>query len=232
MPKHFAVSKDGKRLYVSNWESNDMHVVNTVTGKIIKHLKLGLNPRGTVLLNDESKLYVTNFKSRNVSVIDVKPLKIIKTIGQGCAAARHAAVTDDDSMVLVTCYGTRHVLVIDPKTDKVVRKIKVGNGPKTIDISKDQRFAYTADYRGSSMTFIDLKTWKTKTVPLPTWKTSGIAVSHDDKWIYLTGWDSRNLVVMERLMPGEDPKKLKRGPRQPKKTCHRKKITYCRDRYP
>jgi len=232
MPKHFAVTKDGRRLYVSNWESNDMHVVDTKTGKTLHHLKLGKNPRGTVLLNDEKKLYVTNFGSRNVMVIDVKTMKVIKTIAQGCKAARHAAVTDDDSMVLVTCYGTRHLLVIDPKTDKVVRKVVVGNGPKTLAISKDQRFVYTADYRGSSMTFVDLKTWKTRVIPLPTWKTSGIAVSPDDKWIYLTGWDSRNLIVMERLMPGEDPKKLKRGPRQPRKKCHRKKLTYCRDRYP
>jgi|GEM_PF-819790 len=232
MPKGVAVSNDGSRLYVSNWESGDMHVVAEKTGKIIKHIKLGRHPRGIVLLHDESKVYVTNFGSNNVSVVDVKKLAVVKTIAQGCGAARHAAVTKNDRLLLVTCYHSHHVVVIDTKTDKVVRKVKVGNGPKTIAISQDQRFAYTANYRGSSMSIINMKTWKSITVPLPVWKTSGLAVSPDDKWIYLTGFDSRNLIVMQRLAPGQDPEKMKRGPSQPKKKCRREKLSYCTSRYP
>lgn len=204
MPKHFAPHPDGKTLWVSNWATGTTSVVNLESGETETRIKVGKQPRGTVILNSGTKAYVTNFGGQSISVIDTAKREVIKTIDAKCRAPRHADVARDDR-VFVSCYGGREVLVIDSEKDEIVRRVNVGNGPKTIMLSRDQRFAYTADYRGASMSIIDLETWDVQIVPLPTFKTSGLAVSGDDRRIYLTGWTARNLMVIDRLMPGDTP---------------------------
>ena len=66
-------------------------------------------------------------------------------------------------------------------------------------------------------------------VPLPVHKTSGVTVTHDDSRVYLTGWDSRNLIVIERLMPGIAPGKP--SPVQASGKCERVPEELCR-KYP
>jgi YVTN family beta-propeller protein len=219
VPKGLALSPDAATMWVSNWESNTVSVVDVATGEVSKRVKVGTNPRGTVVTHDGAKVYITNFGSRSVSVIDAATAAVTKTIRDVCSAPRHAAALADDSLVLVSCYGGHEVVAIDVATDKVVHRVEVGEGPKTIEISRDQQFAYTADYRGNTMSIIDLATWRARVIPVPTIKTSGLAVAPDDRRIYLTGWDSMNLLVIERLMPGDEIGVL--GPKLPRVWCHR-----------
>lgn len=225
MPKHFAVHPDRKTLWIANWASDNLSVVDLASGNSLGEIALGEQPRGTVVLNSGAKAYVTNFGDKSVSVIDTATREVVKTIPAGCRAPRHAAVSADDR-VFVSCYGGKEVLVIDTVKDEIVKRLDVGNGPKTIELSKDQKFAYTADYRGATMSIIDLATWDTLVVPLPTFKTSGLTVTSDDRRIYLTGWTARNLMVIERLMPGDEPP-TDRGPMKAGKVCRQTPKSDC-----
>jgi YVTN family beta-propeller protein len=174
-------------------------------------------------------VYVTEFGSNEISVIDTGTLEIIATIDPHCRAPRHAVATRDDKFILATCYGGNEMLVIDRTTDQIVRRVVVGRGPKTVDVSRDGKVAFTADYRDNTLSFIDLATWQTKQIPLPVHKTSGVTVTHDDSRVYVTGWDSRNLIVIERLMPGIAPGKP--SPKQASGNCERVPESECR-KYP
>ncbi|MCA9676935.1 MAG: YncE family protein, partial [Myxococcales bacterium] len=219
VPKHMAISADGRTLYASNWDSGSTTIIDIATGDA-QDIAVGREPRGTAASADGTRLYVVNFDSDTISVIDLATRRVVKTLGKvGCDAPRHAVVTRDDRWVLVTCYHGRNVVVIDRQTDEVVRSITVGQGPKTIDVSWDGAFAYTADYTAHSMSIIDLATWTAKRVPLPIWRASGLAVSHDDRRIYVTGWDSRSLVVVQRWLPGDPIGAV--SPRQPTGACLR-----------
>jgi len=229
MPKHFDITPDHKTLWISNWASGTTSIVDLASGKAVEHVEVGKQPRGTAVLNSGKKVYVTNFGSHSVSVIDAATHKVIKNIETNCRAPRHADVTADDT-VLVTCYGGHELLVIDSDKDEIVRRLDVGDGPKTVEISKDQRFAYTADYRGGTMSMVDLKTWEVLIVPLPTVKTSGLAVTDDDRRIYATGWSARNLMVIERLMPGDQPV-AEHGPMRAGKHCWQMPKSDC-SKYP
>ena len=226
VPKHFALTPDESQLYVANWLGSDASVVDMSTGQEIKRIKkMGKWPRGTIVTNDGKKAYITSFGDHLINVIDTETMKIIKRIKR-CPKARHGDITKDDKWLLVGCYGSWTVAVIDTEIDKIVRYVKVGNGPKTLEISADERFAYTADYRGSTMSIIDMQTWKAMVVPVPTVKTSGLAVSHDDRKVYITGFDSLNLLAFERLAPGQEPLEL--GPEHPPKKCYRKDPALCK----
>ena len=225
VPKHFALSPDEKTLYISNWESASTSVIDVGSGDTLATIHVGDHPRGTAVTHDGRKLYVANFYSRDVSVIDTRTLKVIGNVKSPCFGPRHIAITKDDQSVLVSCNGSHFVFVIDPAKDKVVRKVAVGKGPKTVVISQDQRFAYTADYHGNTLSIIDLATWKSLVVPVPTVKTCGLAVTSDDRRIYATGWDSRNLLVFERLLPGDTAGPL--GPKAPSGECRQNDPKIC-----
>ena len=218
LPKHFALTPDEKYLLVSNWMDGKTSVVDTETGETIKRIPVGEHPRGTAVNHAGTKAYVANFRDWSVSLIDTKTWEVTKTI-RSCNRPRHIAISKDDSKVFVSCYTSSLVQVIDGETDKQLRRIRVGRGPKTIELSKDERFAYTADYKNNSLSIIDTNTWKVKVVPAPLWKASGLAVSPDDRRIYLTGFDSVNLVVFERFFPGDAISEP--GPDGPSGECRR-----------
>jgi YVTN family beta-propeller protein len=224
VPKHFALSPDEKTLYVSNWESGTVSLVNLATGKERSTITVEKNPRGTAVTHDGKKLYIANFGANTVSVIDLATEKVIKTLPTG-KAPRHIAISKDDSRVFVSCYSDTKVHVISVANDEIEKTIEVGMGPKTIELSKDEKFFYTADYKGSSMSIVSTDTWEVKVIPLPTVKSSGLAVSPDDRRIYITGWDSTNLLVIERVMPGDTL--TAPGPKSPGAICRRKTKKEC-----
>lgn len=229
LPKGMALSPDEKTLYVSNWAYDSVSVVDLESKKAIEHIKVGDRPRGVGITNDGKKLYVGNFLGHSISIIDTEAMKVIKTIAP-CKGTRDITPTDDGKYMMVSCYWQPyHLLAIDVETDEVVHRTPMGRGPKTLDLSKDQRFAFTANYNNSTMTITDLSTWQTLTIPVPTVKTCGLSVSHDDRRIYLTGFDSMNLLVIERLMPGEKPGPL--GPTAPPPICYRSNKADC-TKYP
>lgn len=218
VPKHFAISPDEQTLYVSNWGSGTVSFLDLKTGKIRATVKVGVNPRGTQVTRDGKTLYVANFTSDYLSVIDTETAKEIKQIKTD-KIPRHLAVTNDGAFVFVSCYGAEKVQQIDTSKGEVVRTFNVGRGPKTIELSKDEKFFYTADYKGNSMSIGNIETGEVLVLPIPTVKSSGLAVSPDDRRIYVTGWDSINLLVFERLLPGDTPTKL--GPKAPGAICYR-----------
>ena len=231
VPKHFAVTPDLKSLWVANWEKGTVSVVSVKSGKSSAPIAVGKEPRGTTITRDGKKAYVTNFGSDDISVIDIAKHALLTTIETPeCNAPRHADVAADNR-IFVSCYGGKEVIVIDSKTDKVIKKVTVGLGPKTIAVSHDQRFAYTADYKGHGMSIIDLSSWEVLVVPLPTYKSSGLAVAPDDSRVYLTGWSARNLMVIDRLQPGADPA-AKKGPQGWGKVCRQPKLTDCTEKFP
>ncbi len=225
VPKHLAVSPDGKWLYASNWDSGTTTIVDLDTGKT-DEIAVGREPRGTAVSADGTQLYVVNFDSDTISVIDLATRTVTRTLGDlGCDAPRHVVVTRDDRWLLVSCYHDKHVLVLDRVTGEVARRVPVGDGPKTVDVSFDGRFAYTADYQSHSMSIIDLTTWASQVVPLPLWRASGLAVASDDRHVYVTGWDSRSLVIVQRWLPGDDLGPP--SPKQPTGACLRTKKRGC-----
>ena len=229
LPKGMALSPDEKTLYVSNWADDTTSVVDLTTGEAVKHIRVGDRPRGTAITNDGTKLYVGNFLGHSISIIDVAQQKVVKTIAP-CKGPRDAVPTADGKYMMFSCYWQPyHLLAIDTQTDEVVHRTPMGRGPKTLGLSNDQRFAFTANYNNSTMTITDLTSWETLTIPVPTVKTCGLAVSPDDRRVYLTGFDSDNLLVMERLMPGEKPGPL--GPKAPGPICYRSNRADC-TKYP
>ena len=69
-PTGIAVTPDGTKVYVTNWGSTNVSVINTATNTVTATVDVGTTPIGVAVSPDGTKVYVTNPSSNNVSVIN------------------------------------------------------------------------------------------------------------------------------------------------------------------
>ena len=83
-PENFAVSKDGKWIYVSNEDDDGVSFIDLTSGKLVPPtIKTGEEPEGVTLTADGKLIYSTAEADGTVSVIDVEGRKLIKTFKVG-----------------------------------------------------------------------------------------------------------------------------------------------------
>ena len=87
-PNAEVLDRSGSRLFVANGDSDEISVVDTSSGRVVRTVSLapydgarvGSNPVGLSLSPDERKLYVSNSGNNAVAVVDVASGKVSGTI--------------------------------------------------------------------------------------------------------------------------------------------------------
>ena len=82
-PGELAMSADGTRLYVVCEKSDELLVLDTATGSVMKRVPVGHQPRGISLSEDGKRIYVANSWIDTVSVIDADKLEVVGSIATG-----------------------------------------------------------------------------------------------------------------------------------------------------
>lgn len=187
-PKILAVTHDGKRLFTANWASNDVTEVDVASGAVTRTLKTGKAPRGMVVTKGGT-LYVANFHSKSIDVFRGADMSDTHRIAT-CNNPRHLALSPDEKTLYITCLNASELHGMDLATETVTHRAPVGKAPKSVALSRDGRYAYTADYGTSrSISIVDTKTWASRTLPVPGMdRGSGVAVAPDGKRALVTGW--------------------------------------------
>jgi YVTN family beta-propeller protein len=171
-PQFLAVNTAGSRLYVTNFGSNTVSVIDTATYKLIDtnpatttvdSIQVGSNPRGIAYVQTATggRVYVVNRSSGTVSVINADTNKLIDT---------NTATTTVDA-------------------------IKVGSTPQQIAISPDKKFAYVTNYGSTSVSVINLATNKVDATIAVASTPMGVAVSPDSSTVYVANGNDRISVI-------------------------------------
>ena len=136
------VGIDPPTVYVANYDSNSVSVINTTThSKIGEDIPVGDNPRAMALavnLNVDTysdTLYVSNFGSNSVSVINTTThSKIGEDIPVGDEPVDITFDSYSGGAAYVANLGSNSVSVINTTThSKIGEDIPVGDGPAVID---------------------------------------------------------------------------------------------------
>src|SRR6185437_2445884 len=129
-PESFAISSDGKRIYVSNEDGGTLTIIDVGERKIEKAVKIGEEPEGVQIRPDQKVLYVTNEASGTVSVLDLASNKIVATMPTG-KRPRGIAFTPDSKKAYITNEVGGTVTVIDAEKNRVRKQIRIpGDGAK------------------------------------------------------------------------------------------------------
>jgi YVTN family beta-propeller protein len=78
-PYATVLSKDGRRLFVSNWASESVSVIDTEANKVIRTLHVGMNPNDMKLAED-GRLFVVCSNDNTIHVIDTNTLEVVERL--------------------------------------------------------------------------------------------------------------------------------------------------------
>jgi PQQ-dependent catabolism-associated beta-propeller protein len=199
-PEQFAVSTDGRRLFISNEDAGTASIVDTGSGKVVATVVVGIEPEGVTISPDGRWVYVTAETSNTVSVIDTQTNNVIATFMVG-ARPRDAAFSPDGARAYVTAELGRSISVIDTRTHSVIRTIDLPRGdgvkPMGVVVSHDGAKIYVANGRANSISVIDAATdTLVSTIPVGQ-RVWGLAITRDGKKLYAANGLSNDVSVID-----------------------------------
>src|ERR1700761_8564572 len=119
-PENFDLSKDGKKLYVSNEDESAVSIIDIDSGKVESTQKMGAQPEGVKTSPDGAFVYVTSEETGTISVVDPEKKKITATFKVG-HRPRNVAFTPDGKTAYINAENDGTVTVIDVAKKKVVK---------------------------------------------------------------------------------------------------------------
>jgi YVTN family beta-propeller protein len=120
----------GDKVYVANFRSNNVSVINATTNTVVDTIDVGMGPRG--ILGYGTDVYVENFDDGTISVIDTNTNTVTDTIDVGNSPAGMAVV---DGQIFYTRFQDGLVSVIDPTTKEVQVSVAVPPPPTSDNAS-------------------------------------------------------------------------------------------------
>ncbi|MCD6570770.1 MAG: bifunctional YncE family protein/alkaline phosphatase family protein [Deltaproteobacteria bacterium] len=161
-PLDVVVSKDGSKLYVSNWGGNVVTVIKpdllAEKAIVVDRITVGGHPSDMVLSPDGKKLYVANANTDNISVISTITDNVIGTISLAPypnaplgSQPNALAISPDGNTLYVANANNNDVAVLDVSSarGKAVGLIPVGWYPTALALSRDGKTLYVANGQGS-----------------------------------------------------------------------------------
>ncbi len=200
-PQNVVRAPDGLQLYAVNNTGEAVSVVNLLTRKVAKTLKVGNDPRWIAVSPKGDRIYVSNVSAPrgSVSVIDVAKQDIVAEI-TGVNCPEGLALSPDGGKLYIASQcgdGRDPMFVVDTNTNQKIAEVPglaVGNA---VIVSKDGKKAYVtrANFHwhdpvsgkfGAPLSIVDTATNRIiKTFVLQI-SASGLALTPDGKYVLVT----------------------------------------------
>ena len=176
-PRGIGITQDGSILVTANKEDGNISLIDTRTGKLIKHISVGKNPE-FVRVSGETA-YVT-----------YEPSSSLNAGKKGAAAAKDGE--DDDKT-------PGHIAIVDLKLGKVLQDLVGKPETEGVEISKDGRKIFVTNESDNSITILDSKSGKQiKNISIAKYgeRPRGIKISPDGSLTVTTLELSNKLLVL------------------------------------
>ena len=156
-PYDLALSTDGSRLYVSNWASQSVSVIDTESMKVVNVIAVGPNPNA-MIMGPDGRLYVSCANDNTVNVIDTKERRVVEQISTALTP-RSPEGSTPNAMVLdvarhrlfVANADNNDVAVINIKErgeSKVLGFLPTGWYPSSLALANGGRKLYVGNSKG------------------------------------------------------------------------------------
>ena len=140
-PREMVLSLDGRWLYVMCEASDEVRVVDTHHGNVVKAVAVGHEPRGIVLSSDGTHLYVANSWDDTVSEIDTAKLKVTRTLPTGFEP-NGVAVDREGKTLYVANRLSNDISVVNLADGQEIKRLAAGRGASYLTPSPDGKLLY------------------------------------------------------------------------------------------
>jgi YVTN family beta-propeller protein len=213
-PETFALSHDGRTLYVSNEDSGQLSALDVTQGSLRVTVPVGTEPEGVAVSADDRIVYVTCETSNAVYVVDAHSMKVLAQIPtqkrpRALYLARHAHlgyVTDEFGAALTVFDTTDYKVVktLDLGDPKVVR-------PMGIASPDGGRHLYVTTGRFGALLEIDTESGQIiRTIDKVGERPWGVALSPDGNTAYTANGPGGDVSIVD-LKSGRVTARVKVG---------------------
>jgi PQQ-dependent catabolism-associated beta-propeller protein len=227
-PEQFAVSRDGKRLFVANEDAATLSVVDVASGAVVERVSVGREPEGVAVTPDGRWILITNESDNSVSIIDTGTLKVVKSVQVG-KRPRDVAFTPDGRTAYVSGEFDASVYRMSvPQGAPVERVLELRKEARPMGILLDsgRNRLYVSTGRGGSIAIIDSASHELLAEVQVGTRPWGIALSQDGRWLYSANGpsddvsvvDTQTLRAVRRIPVGRSPWGVAVGPDPPVKS--------------
>ena len=200
-PEQFDLSRDGKRLYISNEDSAQVTVLDTGSGSIIKTIPVGHEPEGVRVSPNGKWVIVTSETDSTISIIDAAALTVLKSAKVGMRP-RDVAFTPDSKAVYVSGEGDASLSRVEiPAGEPVERVVEMRKEarPMGVVFAAPQRRIYVTTGRGGTIAVVQQDKaggQLIKEIPVGA-RPWGVALSHDGRFLYTANGSSNDVTVVD-----------------------------------
>lgn len=186
---------------MSNWSSNDVSMVDLETRAETLRIPVGAHPRG-IAVTAAGTLLVANHADDTLSFLDAVTGDALFEPANPGGCPRHVILSPDERWAYVSTQSTGQVVRLDAATGAIVAHWDGGRNLKTIDVTADGRYVFTAVNLGTEVGVIDTEDGTTRYFTVRgIEKPSGLDATPDGRRVYVTGWLDCHLYVLERQDP-------------------------------
>jgi len=210
-PEEFALSKDGRRIYISNEDTKTASVINIAAGKLEHIIPVGQEPEGVTTSPDGRQFYVTCEAGGDIYVID--------TVSYSAAAhfkvngrPRSVAFLSSGAIGFIPSESAGELNVIDAVNAKVLKTIALpaGSRPMRVKLSPDEKRLYVSNGRAGTISVFDAHSYELlDTIKVGT-RPWGIGVSPDGKFLFTANGPSNDVSVVD-LQTNKEVSRIKAG---------------------
>ena len=210
-PEEFALSKDGRRIYISNEDTKTASVINIASGKLEHIVPVGQEPEGVTTTPDGKQFYVTCEAGGDIYVVDTGSYSAVahfKVNGR----PRSVAFLSGEAIGFIPSESAGELNVIDSVNAKVLKTITLpaGSRPMRVKLSPDEMRLYISNGRAGTISVFDTHSYQLlETIKVGT-RPWGIGVSPDGKFLFSANGPSNDVSVVD-LKTNKEVARVKAG---------------------
>lgn len=152
-----ASAAPAETIYVSNEESNVVHLVDAATMKERGRIEIGRRPRGMALSPDGRTLYVAVSDDNRITAVDAASGKMLGHIPSG-PDPETFAVSPDGKRLYIANEDDNLLSFVDAGARRIVSEVEVGGEPEGTAVSPDGRLIVQTSESASMAHVVDSAT--------------------------------------------------------------------------
>jgi YVTN family beta-propeller protein len=210
-PEEFDLSKDGRRIYISNEDTKTASVIGIGSAKLEHIIPVGQEPEGVTTTPDGKQFFVTCEAGGDIYVVDTASYSAVahfKVNGR----PRSVAFLTAGGIGFIPSESVGELNVIDAVNAKVVKTVVLpaGSRPMRVILSPDQKRLYVSNGRAGTISVLDSHSYEMlDTIKVGT-RPWGIGVSPDGKFLFTANGASNDVSVVD-LKTNQEVRRIKAG---------------------